>query len=329
MINQKTVLILGAGASKPYKFPIGDVLKAEICRDLALTEHYRRNCFENETVSGFRKLFYNSPQESIDAWLGKPGSQPFEKIGKYAIARVLLKCETTVSLFKEIIDSHLPSDDPNHKPTQCWYRELYKALDADCPLEKFHENNLSVVTFNYDRSLEHFIHTSLQSDNDGTGEDEIAAAARSLEILHVHGQLGYLPWQKKPVEPTDCEVPYDSGNGNPSIIDKASKHIKIIHEATDSDAQFEKARKLLRDAQRIYILGFGYGLTNLRRLGLKSLADGKDLRGTAYKVSLQEKQTAVAHTKASMYGLKTTPALFVRLIDKTVYHFLRDHVIFA
>lgn len=38
MITEKTVRILGAGASQPYKFPLGKILANQICTNLKKTD---------------------------------------------------------------------------------------------------------------------------------------------------------------------------------------------------------------------------------------------------------------------------------------------------
>ena len=275
-------------------------------------------------VNEFCRHFTHSPQESIDAWLGKPGSQPYVDIGKFAIARVLLQYEKTQFLFSDIVSSHLPSTDPDHKPKRCWYRQLYKAIDTH--LEDFHNNKLSVITFNYDRSLEHFIYTSLRSDNLDKSEAEIAQAANSLEVLHVHGRLGYLPWQNQPHDPADCEVPFNTHDGLPDAA-KASKYIKIIHEADISDTEFAKARGLLRDAERIYIIGFGFDQTNLKRLGIKDVVSRtlRHIAATTWDISRRQQDNIVRYLEGPVAN--TAFISFYRH-DQTAYDFLYNTVLF-
>ena len=321
MINKRTVLILGAGASIPYGFPSGKQLKTEICMDLNDRGPYYDSDFEHELIVTFQENFYQSPQESIDAWLGKPGNRPFEEIGKYAIARVLLEYEREKSLFHDIVNSHGKSTARRPlKPKPCWYRQLYKAIDSS--LADFHKNNLSVITFNYDRSLEHFIYTSLKSDNLDKSEPEIAKAAKSMEIVHVHGQLGYLPWQNKHV---DTEVPFGRlGGGNYEIF-RAVEHIKIIHEASESDSEFERARELLSQAERVYIIGFGYDETNLKRLGLNNMISGnlKHIEGTTLKISRRQQHNILTY----LDEVATRAYISFHRHDQTAYDFLYKTVL--
>src|SRR5207247_1581965 len=51
-------------------------------------------------------------------------------------------------------------------------------------------------------------------------------------------------------------------------IDIAAQGIKIISENIDESTEFQQARKLMSDARRIAILGFGYHHVNMKRLAV-------------------------------------------------------------
>ncbi|AQT69669.1 hypothetical protein STSP2_02863 [Anaerohalosphaera lusitana] len=316
MIKRNTVLVLGAGASMPYGFPSGGRLKAEILNDLNNDrEPFIRHSFPEGLVIEFYKRFARSGQSSIDAWLGRSGHEDYLEIGKWAIAKRLLGYEKTTALFDKINLSYLKT------VQQSWYHKLYNALDA--PFDEFDQNQLSVVTFNYDRSFEHFLHTALKNDNCGRSGDEVAEKARSIEVVHVHGQLGYLPWQNR-----GGVVPFDS-EAEQKHINEAAKHIKIIHEASDEDGEFERARALLIEAEMAIILGFGFHPENLTRLGLKNLKDRRSkegkrnltIWGTSLGLANQDKHVGHEHFH------KLLPRLDDRFKNKTVYQLLHDHVV--
>lgn len=78
MITEPTVLVLGAGASKPYGFPSGKELKDLVCKrlyyDLA-TEFKQPGKtlmeigFTKEEIQTFRDALYFSGRSSVDAFL--------------------------------------------------------------------------------------------------------------------------------------------------------------------------------------------------------------------------------------------------------------------
>ena len=212
-------------------------------------------------------------------------------------------------------------------PVENWYQDIFGILNEN-GFDVFGENKLSIVTFNYDRSLEHFLYESLKNGYNRTDE-ECAQQLKKIPIIHVHGQLGYLPWQIGGEDPYYA-VKFGSSPTTPKDLNRAVKMIKIIHEANEDDDPFFKATNLLEKADRIYILGFGYHPDNLDRLGLRHLEGKKDLRGTAYNLSLRDQQIALKHMESSIHNFhRNGEQVKDGLINKTVYHFLRDHIVFS
>jgi hypothetical protein len=76
---------------------------------------------------------------------------------------------------------------------------------------------------------------------------------------------------------------------NREVIDICVKNIKVVHEdITDGrDKDFEQANRLLREAECIYYLGFGYGKVNMDRLNLRSW-HGKNGSGTGLHMHMEE-----------------------------------------
>lgn len=97
MIAARTVLILGAGASKPYGFPLGVELTASILEGLGSDERnglsrMLRACgFDSEEIDRFRNRLSALGTKTVDRFLEH---QPeFLKIGRTAIAATLVPCE--------------------------------------------------------------------------------------------------------------------------------------------------------------------------------------------------------------------------------------------
>ena len=104
----------------------------------------------------------------------------------------------------------------------------------------------------------------------------------SIPIIHLHGRLGYLPWE----HPTgrDFNTVIDE-----EVLRKCIDQIKIIHEdITDGrDADFEKAKRLLEWAEKIYFMGFGFNNLNGERLGIANISENKSV-ATAFGLSQNE-----------------------------------------
>lgn len=101
MSREPTVLVLGAGASAPYGFPVGRELVLQIFKELngAFTDFaksLRELDFKFEDLSSFRDDLYHSNQPSIDTFL--ENRPEYLKMGKVAIARALIPYEQEGSL---------------------------------------------------------------------------------------------------------------------------------------------------------------------------------------------------------------------------------------
>ena len=255
MITKPTVLVLGAGASIPYGYPSGAGLVKDIFQNVSNTnwkEIYNDYGVTDPEMYSLRSELHLSQKPSIDTFLEH--RPEFIKAGKVAIALSLLSNENPDVLNDfEIRDKGI-------------YHFLYNSLTTSW--KEFTKNKLTVITFNYDRSLEYFLFSALKHSYNKS-DAEIAEAMQSIPIIHVHGSLGPLPWQ----EPggIDYYPLFRSGN-DPSEMRKrikvASENLVIISEAQPQSKEFAFASKRIKEAERVYFLGFGYYAVNLERLGL-------------------------------------------------------------
>ena len=244
MITTPTVLVLGAGASAPFGFPAGIDLRKKILHDLrgkngGGVEWLQRAGYALDDICRFHDAFLYSGKESVDAFLEhRPDCI---EVGKTAIAQALIPCEQVGALFNE--HGNL-------------YSYLFRHLNT--PLDKFADNKLSIVTFNYDRSFEHYLFTALKNSF-RLDHKHAAELLNSIPVVHLHGHLGLLPWQGEGGRDyvSECQ-PHDIRN--------AGRTIKIIHEAAEGDPEFENARELIKGAEKLIFLGFGYDATNVKRL---------------------------------------------------------------
>jgi hypothetical protein len=270
MITGSICFVIGAGASNCYRFPIGK----ELC--LMVTDELRprvntfdlliaHTAFQPDAIERFRSDLLFSGQNSIDAFLElRPDHL---NVGKAAMAAILLRYE---------IPDRLWTFDENN-----WLRYLFEKMRAPT-LERFGENNVSFVTFNFDRSLEHFLFTSLQRTY-GASDDLCANVMSKLNLIHLHRRLGYLPWQKQ-----KFTRPYMYEISQP-ILEGCVNDIKLVHEELEDTRgkDFEAAKSLMRSADRLYFLGFGFGQLNIDRLDLKGMRQGKGI-ATAHGLTQAE-----------------------------------------
>jgi hypothetical protein len=266
VLTTPTVFVLGAGASADYRFPLGK----ELCNsDRLLTKGPNGQMvgvgnvffmqFSEEEIRRFTTELLYSAQPSVDAFLEyRP---EFMDIGKAAMAGFLISQEQEPTLWNFSSNN--------------WMKYIFDLLRA--PFETFHENKLAFITFNYDRSLEHFLFRSLQSTF-GKSQEECAEVLKCIPLIHLHGHLGLLPWQGKNGRPYEQVI-------NAETLNICIDNIKIVHEdVADRDVEFQKAKQLMRDAARVCFLGFGYAATNMERLDVAML-DANKTWGTGIGIS--------------------------------------------
>lgn len=270
MIKKPTTLILGAGASAPYKYPTGKLLRNIILNTTLNTNSFRfyTACgFEDIHVKKFIEALKKSSVPSIDYFLEYRSE--FIDVGKLAISNALIQFENSENLYE--IDN--------------WYQYLFNKLTENASFDSFTENNLRIITFNYDRSLEFFLINALQNLYNKT-EIECWEKLKKIPIVHVHGQIGFLPYQE------NSQTRQYTMSHDPSIVKESSSLIKIISEKElINNRVFECAHELILQAEKIYFLGFGYHYVNLKRLKISSLqGHNQEILGTSYGLTSKEKE---------------------------------------
>lgn len=281
MISSPTVLILGAGASEHLGYPLGAQLVSNLCaqrntnelKDLLLK-------WNEDEVTQFLTRLSRSGHYSIDAFLETVPEQA--ELGKFLISRELKRYENVDRLFP-----------PNRSG---WYQYLFNQILNNGKVDGFERSQLNIVTFNYDRSLEAYLHEALMARFQLPSSDAQALMS-GIEILHVHGAIGRYP-----------EVPYQNET-DPTKLIELSAQIQIIHEFGNQDdgfcsPEFERANRLLKEAERIFILGFGFHPENIRRLGFftPDNTNGREFYcSTAGMGSVETRQLA---TRLKEFGIR-------------------------
>ena len=329
MITIPTVLILGAGASINYGFPSGLVLKAEICKEIKHKYGSYSDLVkykDEEHVQDFYNNLLLSSEMSIDAFLEH--NIKYVEIGKRVIANILIRKEKHDELFDKWIEKWLePTNEDKH-----WYQFLFSKLNA--PFEEFESNNLKIITFNYDRSLEYFLLESMKAKYSEEDNNAILEKLHKIPILHIYGKLGNLP--EYDLEKT-C-VPYDllkirenDETWQRKKIYEASKNIITIHQSEEMSDVLTQAHDFLDWAKRIYFLGFGFYQINMERLfllnGVNLLKElGGRCFGTAMNVSPHHKrflaQFGLSQMQNDLRNEVSRGIKPVRFPNDTIYNFL-------
>lgn len=238
MLTKRTCLLLGAGASKHLGFPLGGELRSQMLKELwevknlrpeQIPDDFKRN---GENISLFYDRLAYGSWSSPDACLEKHSE--FANVGKYLMCKLLSDIEDIDQITR----------------LGGWYENLVSAINVDHP-SKLKDNGLSIVTFNYDRSIDVRLHNYVQHQFGIEPSKAWEILQNSIPIIHVHGMLGKYP-----------DTPY----ADKQRLYERSQDMKIVSETNGDTVEFRLASKLLNEAERVVVLGFGFADENVKRL---------------------------------------------------------------
>lgn len=293
---ENTVLIVGAGLSKPYGYPSGPELLNSIKNNYIRSE----NRFEKQLAEAIHAY----APTSIDRFLHQNPS--FYETGIRLISAEILRYETEsykkeVATENDVIGFILNLiDDPTGT----------------------HVERIRIITFNYDRLLEWRIQQrlSVRFDNNQT---KVREAFDLFQIEHIHGSLPSLfdnrlnlPYGLQKYSEVDRKGRYSA------VKDWASGEDSPIRTVFASDNQpSSKTIETIKWADRLFFLGFAYEDLNMKKLGLYNpeisyYLSAKTIAGTAYQIPPVERKRIE----------RQYPMLSERLFDTTAGDFFKNHV---
>lgn len=280
------VFIIGAGCSVPYGFPTGAMLmqnlkdfdygtkfprknysdgdiflvdlyqehfgysstdnkikyQSDYVKVLPYPEHEKLyNQLMDEIVLPFSRSIRRSMMVSTDEFLkNRLGQKQNEQadFGKRLIAYEILKAEQASRLWN--ID---------------WIQHLLSRIDQQSNWDEILKQTV-FLTFNYERVLEYCIFLYLTSDKQYADADA-HAFIKEMQIFHVNGFIGSLE-----------EIPFGAvENGKYQEI---AKRMETVWEKRQNRDESEKERYqgFLKNAERVYFLGFSYIPDNLESIGI-------------------------------------------------------------
>lgn len=293
------VFIIGAGCSVPYGFPTGAMLMQnlkefqygddlkeddfrplkylfdvfqeslglysfyDVAKNVDSTQSYvyctdlkAENEFKN-LVSSFAQSIRHSMMVSTDEFLKNRLNQDKSDeadFGKRLIAREILLAE------KESEEQFFFEDGKRKQKEKWlgnidWIQHLLSRIDQQENWKEILKQTV-FLTFNYDRVLENCLFLYLTADK----QYESAAAhafIEEMQIFHVNGYIGSLE-----------EIPFGCvENGKYPEIAKGMETVWEKRQNRD-ESEKEKYRELLKNANRVYFLGFSYIPDNLESIGI-------------------------------------------------------------
>jgi hypothetical protein len=308
MFNQRTVFVLGAGASEEMKFPLGLQLRDRIRAHMKLTDsgagmqgpaanllvHLARlNGNGPECIEAAHRIENGLPYfGSIDDFLDhRRDDSLLIQISKMAITQLILECETAsplsqVNQGRRVGDLGL---------AETWYFKFVKMLVKDRPRSQMNQlfENVTFITYNYDRSLEYYLMWAIADACDIPISTSIELIGR-LSIHHVYGSLGHLP---------EFSRGYSVGYGNKrpaAEIEQIANNIRTYTESVADAGEQNKIRDAISVAEKVIFLGCGFHKQNIDILRPLEPLTNCDVIGTTFGASIRSKSTICARL-ASLY----------------------------
>jgi hypothetical protein len=306
VIDGPTVLVLGAGASAPFKFPTGKELLINVARELReknndITQLMKGFNHSDELIYEFSNRLVMSQAPSIDRFLVETaGEGKFKDIGRQAIAFKIAEREQS-----DVLMNRLQRD--GHQAD--WYEHVLNNILSH-GRDGITNNKLKIVTFNYDRSLEHYLAEAFKA----YGFDPNYLL--HFQVLHVYGFLG--PYPAVPyAPPAKCHP--DTVSDVCHKIDEYAKRIKIMTEQRNNLDLIAAIEDRFKGSENVVFLGCGYHQENLDLLQMRGW-NGKAIYGSASGLG----EAKIRYTKALLEGM--TVGCDVTLSNHTALDFLKNTV---
>lgn len=226
--------------------------------------------FDQRKLEEFARELRSSDVYSVDFFLEH--RPEFLELGKVAMGLALA-----------------PKENPNaleggYARERGWYRYLFSHLTEGTPIERFTNNQISFVTFNYDRSLERYLETRMRGLY-GEPIQSCRDVLAGLSIIHVHGSLGSLPGWGDEVGKRAYTTQVDD-----EWARNVPNRIQVVFEADQQTHEYRAAYDKIVNADKVYFLGFHYHFQNMERLGVATLNRfGLKAFGSAYEMEKAER----------------------------------------
>lgn len=295
--GNRTVFVVGAGASKEVDLPVGRELTKAIALALSfrvehgqlqrggdgsildalqkLAREERMTARNENPINAYLQAGWRirdaMPQSlSIDNFIDSHQDELHVALcGKLAIVQTILQAERASKLY--IDPSNIYNKIDFSKVGDTWFARFFERVTEGCGKAaiKARFARITFVVFNYDRCIEHFLHSALQNYYQMKPE-EATDALSTLEILHPYGTVGDLSWQR----PGQLAVGFGVA-AHPATLGQLAQAIQTFTEGMgDRTGELDTIRKRVDSASRLIFLGFAFHRQNMRLL-FRDLGEGE------------------------------------------------------
>lgn len=288
---QRTVFIVGAGASADFGFPLGRRFAeqiSEIVRD-EINSRCQGPLFDSVLRSGVAGNWETAARDlsggliaarSIDRFLDsrRDRNQVIE-FGKRGIAEAIARSERSSPMGRlgEADWGQIHQALVNSNGT--WLARLFALLQEGCPPDECERifQSCTFITFNYDRTIERYLQLAFRHMLDRP-VDVAEAHVAAIRLVHVYGSLGDLPLGDQ------RGIPFAP---SPDRVEDFASSIRTFTEGV-LDGTRAQIHELIANAELIAFLGFGFDPLNVRALFPEPLRPGQRVIGTNLQVDRRD-----------------------------------------
>lgn len=327
MLKNRTLLVVGAGASKEFGLPVGEQLAKSISQLLYFEfEFGQLQAGDHEFLSALRRGFNSDRQiinehltsarqisngiyltSSIDNYIDThQQDERIKTLGKASIVWEILKAERGSTLFSDRSPSRAPLDFTTIKVPEApnqqepWLIRLFRIVCERVPVANVAGlfSDLKIISFNYDRCIGHCLQSAVAQVYN---LDEVAAKkiVDSLDIVYPYGTVTRI----LSASALDS-VPFGTDPSELDVI-KLGANIRTYTEQVSDNEITAKIENFVQTAETIVFLGFAYHPQNMDLLNLGSCRPTVRIFGTATAFSNADRDDVVTQlqrfTSANQY----------------------------
>jgi hypothetical protein len=299
MLPSKTVFVVGAGASAEVGLPVGSGLKQTIAEklDIRFEMGYQQVRGDSALVNVIRRAHPDRVNEYLDAGHRIRGGLSLSpsiddfidvhrhdllvgEFGKVAIARSILEAERASKLYFE--RKHADDTIDFGALSGAWLPPFYQLLTQQIPKSELATlfSNVTIVTFNYDRCIEHFFVHAIASHYGLKAEESSELVHKFLVILRPYGSVA--PYFG------NSALPF--GSERLPTLDEIKKTLRTYTEQIEEKERLTAIHRAVSDAAVIVFLGNAFHPNNVSLLSpdLLSAVPRKRIYATRLGVSDQD-----------------------------------------
>lgn len=299
MFKSRTLFVIGAGASCEAGLPAGNELKSHIAALLKFRfgKHGIQDGGDHDIYRSLQSVAQKLGRSAINNFIEKShsiaevvpaaaisidnyldahrGDRSLELCGKLGIVRSILNAEAKSKL------SPIPHGNGDFRLndiSNSWYMKFFQILHENVDRKEILTifENVSIITFNYDRCIERFLPQALRNYY-RIDESEAQDVLSRLNIIHPYGSIGTLPWN-------DRKDGVEFGAERVDLL-KCVDRIKTFTEGLDDSSIIDRMRSLVADAETIVFLGFAFHPMNMDMISIQGTPSTKRVFATIYGMS--------------------------------------------